>query len=266
MKHIISLGAGVQSSTMALMATMGLITPMPTLAIFADTGDEPLEVYRHLDWLTWQLCPFFPVVVASRGRLSHALLEGDEAARMPFYIGGGSIKTRQCTRDFKIRVIRRKVREWLDARPRDHVPPASVCQWIGISTDEADRQKDSGVDYMVNRCPFLESGTMMSRWQCEDWLWQHYRRIAPKSSCRQCPYRSDAAHLKLKTESPYEFAELCQFDSQLRTPENIARFHGELYVHKSRTPLIDVDLASLVASKEAQINMFTNECEGMCGV
>ena len=34
--NIISFGAGVQSSTMALMAAKGLIGPMPDAAIFAD--------------------------------------------------------------------------------------------------------------------------------------------------------------------------------------------------------------------------------------
>jgi len=38
MKHVISLGAGVQSSTMALMAAAGEITPMPDCAIFAGNG------------------------------------------------------------------------------------------------------------------------------------------------------------------------------------------------------------------------------------
>jgi hypothetical protein len=49
--HILSLGAGVQSSTLALMAAAGEVTPMPTAAIFADTQDEPASVYRWLDWL-----------------------------------------------------------------------------------------------------------------------------------------------------------------------------------------------------------------------
>ncbi len=53
--HIISLGAGVQSSTMALMAACGEITPMPTAAIFADTGDEPKAVYEWLGWLASKL-------------------------------------------------------------------------------------------------------------------------------------------------------------------------------------------------------------------
>ena len=39
--RIISLGAGVQSTVMALMAAKGEITPMPDCAIFADTGYEP---------------------------------------------------------------------------------------------------------------------------------------------------------------------------------------------------------------------------------
>ena len=71
--NVISLGAGVQSSTMALMAARGLITPMPDAAIFADTQDEPASVYRWLDWLEKQLP--FPVNRVTRGRLSTAALE-----------------------------------------------------------------------------------------------------------------------------------------------------------------------------------------------
>lgn len=48
--HILSLGAGVQSSTLALMAAAGEITPMPQAAIFADTQAEPASVYKWLDW------------------------------------------------------------------------------------------------------------------------------------------------------------------------------------------------------------------------
>lgn len=46
--RVISLGAGVQSTTMALMAAAGEIGPMPDCAIFADTGWEPAAVYEHL--------------------------------------------------------------------------------------------------------------------------------------------------------------------------------------------------------------------------
>src|SRR5688572_15714259 len=73
MKHIISLGAGVQSSTMALMAAHGEITPMPDAAIFADTQAEPQSVYVWLDWLEKQLP--FPVIRASKGSLAETALE-----------------------------------------------------------------------------------------------------------------------------------------------------------------------------------------------
>jgi hypothetical protein len=47
--EIQSIGAGVQSSTMALMAACGEITPMPLCGIFADTGAEPSSVYEWLE-------------------------------------------------------------------------------------------------------------------------------------------------------------------------------------------------------------------------
>ena len=49
MKHFISLGAGVQSSTMALMAAHGELEPMPDGAIFADTQDEPMSTPKQTE-------------------------------------------------------------------------------------------------------------------------------------------------------------------------------------------------------------------------
>ena len=73
MKHVLSLGAGVQSSTMALMAAHGEITPMPDCAIFADTQAEPQSVYDYLDWLEGELP--FPVYRVSYGNLTKDCLE-----------------------------------------------------------------------------------------------------------------------------------------------------------------------------------------------
>ena len=46
----LSLGAGIQSSTVLLLACEGVI-PRFDVALFADTGWEPKAVYEHLDWL-----------------------------------------------------------------------------------------------------------------------------------------------------------------------------------------------------------------------
>ncbi len=53
--------AGVQSTTMALMAAHGEIAPMPDCAIFADTGWEPKAVYEHLESLASPSVLTFPV-------------------------------------------------------------------------------------------------------------------------------------------------------------------------------------------------------------
>ena len=52
--RILSLGAGVQSTTLALMIEKGEI-PMVDCAIFSDVGAEPKLVYKHLEWLEKQL-------------------------------------------------------------------------------------------------------------------------------------------------------------------------------------------------------------------
>lgn len=97
MMTILSLGAGVQSSTMALTAAEGWIKPMPDCAIFADTGWEPAAVYRHLDWLMPQLP--FPVHIVSAGNIRDGLVAGSKGHRWASI--PASIR-RQCTKEYKI--------------------------------------------------------------------------------------------------------------------------------------------------------------------
>ncbi len=63
---VLSLGAGVQSTTIALMSMRGELPAQfapPTAAVFADTGYEPANVYSHLQWLIDTLSPKLPVHV-----------------------------------------------------------------------------------------------------------------------------------------------------------------------------------------------------------
>lgn len=60
----------------------------------------------------------------------------------------------------------------------------------------------------------------------------------------------------MKKNAPIEFAEACHIDAQLNTV-------GE-YLHPSRMPLKQVDLST--PEDHGQLNMFGNECEGLCGV
>ena len=76
---VLSLGAGTQSTVMALMAEQGYNgMPKPDLAIFADTGWEPPSVYEHLEWLKGQLS--YEVITVSAGNIKEDLLRGRNPA------------------------------------------------------------------------------------------------------------------------------------------------------------------------------------------
>ncbi|MBP2230768.1 3'-phosphoadenosine 5'-phosphosulfate sulfotransferase (PAPS reductase)/FAD synthetase, partial [Azospirillum agricola] len=77
--RVLSLGAGVQSTTLALMAATAEVGPMPDCAIFADTEWEPHGVYEHLDWLETQL----PFPVLSIGLEKPAIIGVQFPATLP---------------------------------------------------------------------------------------------------------------------------------------------------------------------------------------
>ena len=258
--RVLSLGAGRQSTAMALMAAHGEITPMPDAAIFADTGDEPAWVYETVRWLQSANVLPFPVIVVSEGRLSERLLGGDDMARIPAFVGAGGMAGRQCTRNFKIRPIRRATRDLLGVGPRGYVAPGAVSQWIGISRDEAARMKPSGVKFVVNRWPLIERGLSVA--DCETWLRAHDYPVPWSSACVYCPFIDNAARRRIRDNDQAGWSCAREVDTSLRSPENVKRFRGELFVHPDRVPLAKADLADLFDGQ----SQFNNECDGVCGV
>ena len=59
-----------------------------------------------------------------------------------------------------------------------------------------------------------------------------------------------------------EFEDACIVDEAIRRPTN--GIIGQQFVHRSLIPLREVDFRT--AEEAGQIDMFNNECEGMCGV
>lgn len=149
--HVISLGAGVQSSTMLAMADAGELTPRPEYALFADTQREPKAVYEWLDYLKSHVS--IPIVRVSRGDLGAAAARvriGKQSGKaytssnIPVFLknpdGSRGIQGRQCTSDFKIQPIR----SWLwNLRKSLPSPKPQIIMWLGISIDEASRMKPS---------------------------------------------------------------------------------------------------------------------------
>ena len=263
---VISLGAGVQSSTMAIMAAKGDF-PNVDCAIFADTGYEPKAVYTYLEFLK-KILPY-PVYLVEKGNIRDDMLAAKGTTNFvvaPFFTqnkitGKKGMVMRQCTNDYKIQPIRTKIRELCNVKKGKHFPKDKyVEQWIGISTDEIGRMKPARDKYILNRHPLIEA--KMSRQDCIDYLKKEKIPLPEKSACIVCPYHNDAYWHFMKTERPSEFADAVDFDKQVR---NISRKEDEqLYAHRSCKPLDEVEFNKKEDDK--QLDMFNNECEGMCGV
>ena len=273
MKHIISLGAGVQSSTMALMAAAGEITPMPDGAIFADTQSEPKAIYEWLDWLEKQLP--FPVHRVSAGSLREEILSATRGerrmdARPPFFVGGGMLR-RQCTHDYKLIPIEREQRRLLGlSRGRRWPLKPSITQWIGISKDEEQRCKDSRRPAVCNRWPLIEHG--MTREDCLAWMRTDGFKRPTKSACTFCPYRDDASWKAMKENDPESFSDAVAIDSAIRHGmENSGKQLSSQpwFLHRTQIPLIQVDFRNAEEAGQERLfdeKGFAVECEGMCGV
>lgn len=271
--HYISLGAGVQSSTMALMAAHGELTPMPKGAIFADTQAEPASVYRWLDWLEERLP--FPVHRVTRGSLRDAALRPHVSAKgavyyktaIPFHTKGeggkaGRITHRSCTRDYKIVPILRALRK-LAGVPRGCREVRAV-QWIGISLDEIQRMKPSRDPWAECRWPLIER--RMTRLLCLDWMREHGYPEPPRSACVFCPFRSNKEWRHLKVNDPEGFADAVEFDEEARrVREGYALFRSTPYVHRDLVPLAEADVRS-DTDRGQEVFSWMDECEGMCGV
>ena len=257
--NVLSLGAGVQSSVLAMMSAEGDI-PLFDCAIFADTGWEPPEVMKYLDYIESRVP--FPVYRVKKGNIyndlmAHAIGLSVRDPYIPLFIEGGGPGKRQCTADYKIKPIHDKLRELLGIKKRQVVKEIQVVMSIGISTDEIMRCKPSRVKWIWNQWPLIDA--RMSREDCIHWALDHELPKPPKSSCIGCPFHSQQAWADMKHEQPELFAQAVQIDEMYR---DMPKGDKRQFMLRSGVPLRDANFK--INKREA--NQFNNECEGVCGV
>ncbi len=271
--RIISLGAGVQSTAMYLMALDGELTPKPDYAIFADTQREPPWVYENLWRLAEEGGDEIPILIGTTGDIGDAILSASDVtaprfAAIPFWVENDSGKEspgrRQCTREYKIDVVQREVRRLLGLKPRQRAAGKfAVEQWIGISLDEVSRAKPSRYSWVTTRWPLLMDKAMR-RYQAKEWLRCRGWPEVEKSSCVFCPYRRASEYAAWRRDHPLLFEEACSWDDRLRANGATERLQ---YVTRLLVPLRQLPpIEELDGSNDRQLNLFENECEGMCGV
>jgi hypothetical protein len=209
--RLLSLGAGVQSTALALMACDGTLPGLDG-AIFADTGWEPRRVYDHLDRLALTLdAAGIPLYRVSAGDLrADALDPTHRYASVPYFVrnpdGSEGMGRRQCTSEYKLAPIGRKVSD------KDHV------------------------SYVRKRYPLLELA--MSRRDCERWLDSRGWGDTAKSACIGCPYHGNAQWRDLRDNHPDEWADAVAFDEAIRKGgARCLPLDGEAFLHRSRVSL-----------------------------
>ena len=262
--RVLSLGAGVQSSTVALMIHHKEL-PMVDCAIFADTKNEPDYVYEWLEYLKGIVS--YPVHIVTRGDLKEDMLSNKYSfLPIPLYTinkktGKKGFTMRQCTNDYKIQPIYQKIRELLGLKKYQRVPKdAKVEMVIGISRDEMVRCKESRLPYITNHYP-LVFDKRFNRSDCMQWMKKNGYALPRKSACTFCPFHSNDFWLDIKNNDPKMWKEVVDLDKTLRNATR--KPEDEVFLHKSYVPLEEADLDPY----KDQLDMFNDICdEGMCGV
>lgn len=306
----LSIGFGVQSSTLALMAEKGIITPKPVAGHFGDTKWEPKSVYEWSEWLKSQLS--FPIYTVSSGDLAEDSLIVKKSKKtgkkwmkglIPAYVLNKDFTKgllgRKCTPDYKILPIQSHIRKYIlekgeltewKKRHKDELglfnsenrkgkkkdvglcvkllqsmqSDALVVMWIGISIDEAGRMKDSRVPWIRSRWPLIEKG--MSRASCLAWMRGNGYPTPPRSACTFCPFHSDEEWNRIKNETPSEFQLVVDYERKLQSAARSQEaLMGIPFLHSSCKPIGEIDFSKRIPSHH-QLQMFENECEGLCGV
>jgi hypothetical protein len=264
------------------MAAEGEVTPMPDHAIFADTGDEPAEVYGWLDWLERRLP--FPVIRTRRdnqqtlGEFSLNLVHSKRTpgkicmqALVPAFVIQANKRVgllgRRCTGDYKIDPIHREIRRLLGVKSF-RGKQVQCVQWMGISRDEMGRMKTSMKPSIEFRYPLIEK--RMSRQDCLHWMEARAYPTPPRSACRYCPFHNDNEWVRLRDQMPEEFELAAKFEDDLNRvlKQQNSLQADAIRLHSSGLPLRECTFPKAAEHREDQMDLFgfQQECEGMCGI
>ena len=278
--RVLNLGAGVQSTRIYLEMCDGTIEPAD-VAIFSDTGDEPKAVYRHLEMLESLSGP--PIVRVSNGNLGDNLIDGvnttgQRFVSIPSFLSvdgekNTGIGRRQCTKEYKIIPIERKIRGIAgSAKGRPLPKGVVVVQVFGLSFDEPKRVARVSDIYRGReqwKCEFPLFEDFVTRADCVNWLQRRLPGyVVPRSACVFCPYKSDEEWLFLKATDPEGWARAVQIDNAIRLETSACAkgLDAKQYLHRSCKPLELVQLNPRKPDPQRVFQWSEMDCEGMCGL
>lgn len=192
--NIVSFGGGVNSTAMLLGMYERQIPA--DLILFADTGGEKPETYRHRDEFSgWLYSHGYPTIVTVRDE--NQTLEHECIAKntLPSIVVG----MRSCSDKYKMRPQKRYVAELPEAKAIWDRKEA-ITRFIGFDAGEPWRMKDAESARYVNR--FLLIEWEWSREECVASIERHGLSVPAKSSCFFCPEMQEWEIVELNKNHP----------------------------------------------------------------
>jgi hypothetical protein len=161
---------------------------------------------------------------------------------------------RQCTSEYKIQVVKQKVRELMGIEKGKRMKPCEM--WLGITMDEASRMKESQMYNITYKYPLID--LRLRRSDCISFFKKNDYPIPMKSSCIFCPYHSDKFWKDLKSEGNGVWDLAVEVDEAIRDASKRG-LNDKLFLHRTCLPLDQVQFAD-------QQDLWDEECEGYCGL
>ncbi len=251
--------AGVQSHCLLEMVLRGHISkPKHFVVINADPGMENETTYA-LKLATEQRCiaAGIPFLTARAGTLFYPAenlfqqlvnLKASGRTRMdlpPYWTRNretgkkGRLKQR-CTREFKVRPMRKALRSWLKTEfPSVSVHRIAVKAWIGFADDEGQRAKSavSDVKYITHYFPLIELG--MDRLKVEGYYLKHGIAKPARSVCNACFANGLAMLEDMYQNRPNDWDQAVAVDDSIRELGHVGAT-DQCFVSATLVPLRDL--------------------------
>lgn len=193
---VLSMGAGRQ--TVALWIRFDPIIHFDYV-LFGNTGDEMPETYEYIE-------TYLKPAIGDRWiDVRNPRYDSIYEQCVDRHIAPDKM-TRWCTADYKVRPIKRKLRE-LGATKKN---PAHV--YIGFSIDEIHRFNPNKPhpQYIKYEYPLLDERISLE--QCKRIILEHGWPLPVKSGCYHCPFQTRRKVRALKVEHPDLFERLIQIE------------------------------------------------------
>jgi hypothetical protein len=244
-----SCGGGTQSADIALKIIKGIL-PKPDISLISDTSRECSETWLFLNNY---LQPALNAVGVKIEIVPHSFSKVDLNAHngdmlLPLYTRKNNrlgMMPAFCSKEWKQLPIRRYLKQ---------IGVYDCDVWLGMSTDEIERMKPSGLNWYRHIYPLITI-VPTSRTKCYSEVFDFFGVKPPRSRCWCCPNQTSGDWMNLYKNCMGDFSLAIELDEQIRKSDKYA------YIHFTGLPLLQG-----VEKNLAQPDIFESCESGYCFV